>query len=187
MKINFVTANKMKFEIARAYFEQLSGDYELIQCEIDTPEIQDESVEEIARQSAIWAAKETGEPCIKMDVGFFISALNGFPGPFVKYANGWLTQDDFLKLMENKDDRRAYFEDATAIGYPDGTSEVFSLKNRGSIALSKDPENNRWPANLLFIPLGYEHALGSMSDVDQNKYWGDGNWPKLIEFLKHSS
>jgi XTP/dITP diphosphohydrolase len=187
MKINFITTNKMKFEIAKAYFEKLSGDYELLQYEIDTPEIQHESVEEIARQSAIWAAKETGEPCIKMDVGFFINALNGFPGPFVKYANDWLTQEDFLALMEGKDDRSAYFEDATAIGYPDGTSEIFSLKNDGSISLSKDLTNNRWPANLLFIPTGHDSALGSMSDEDQNEYWGDGNWPKLVEFLKQSS
>jgi XTP/dITP diphosphohydrolase len=187
MKINFVTTNKMKFEIAQAYFEKLEGDYELVQYAIDTPEIQDESVEEIARQSAIWAARETGEPCIKMDVGFFITALNGFPGPFVKYANDWLDQDDFLRLMENKNDRSAYFEDATAIGYPDGSSEVFSLKNHGSIAASKNLTETRWPANLLFIPSGYEKTLGSMSDEDQNRYWGDGNWPKLIEFLKQTS
>lgn len=187
MKINFVTTNKMKFEIAQVYFAKLSNDYELAQYEIDTPEIQDRSVEEIARQSAIWAAKETGEPCIKMDVGFFISALNGFPGPFVKYANDWLRQEDFLKLMEEKNDRSAYFEDATAIGYPDGTSEVFSLKNHGSIASVKDLINTRWPANLLFVPDNYSRTLGSMSDDEQNEYWGDGNWPKLIEFLKYSS
>lgn len=187
MKISFVTTNKMKFEIAKAYFEKLSADYELVQYDIATPEIQDKSVEEIARQSAIWAAKETGQPCIKMDVGFFISALNGFPGPFVKYINDWLTQDDFLTLMKDKEDRSAYFEDATAIGYPDGTSKVFSLKNNGSVALSKDPVNNRWPANLLFIPTGHERTLGSMSDESQNEYWGDGNWPELIEYLKLSS
>ena len=186
MKINFVTSNELKFRLAKSYFEKLSGDYELIQYEIDTPEIQDVSVEEVARQSAIWAAKETGLPCIKMDVGFFVPALNGFPGPFVKYVNDWLDQDDFLKLLEGKADRSAYFEDATAIGYPDGTSEVFSLKSHGSIAKDKDPENERWPANLLFIPAGYKQALGSMSDEDQNKYWGDGNWPKLIEFLEKS-
>jgi non-canonical purine NTP pyrophosphatase (RdgB/HAM1 family) len=187
MKINFVTTNKMKFEIAQAYFEKLSDDYELVQYEIDTPEIQGESVEEIARQSAIWAAQQTGEPCIKMDVGFFIPALNGFPGPFVKYVNDWLTQDDFLKLMEDKEDRSAYFEDATAIGYPDGASKVFSVKNHGSLALAKDKVNTRWPVNLLFVPLTYNHALGSLSDDEQNRFWGDGNWPKLIEFLGHSS
>lgn len=186
MKINYVTTNKMKFEIAQAYFAKLSDSFELVQYEIDTPEIQDTATIEIARQSALWAAEKTGEVCIKMDVGFFINALNGFPGPFVKYANDWLTQDDFLALMADKQDRSAYFEDTTAIGYPDGTSEVFSLKNNGSIALSKDRENDRWPANLLFIPEGYNQSLGSMSSEDQNAYWGDGNWPKLVEFLAGS-
>jgi len=187
MRINYVTTNTMKFEIAQAYFAKLPGDYELVQCAIDTPEIQDASVEEIARQSAVWAAKEIGEPCIKMDAGFFITALNGFPGPFVKYINDWLTQDDFLGLLDGKDDRSAYFEDATAIGFPDGSSEVFSLKSHGSISLVKDQHNTRWPANLLFVPTGHDHALGSLSAEEQNKFWGDGNWPRLIEYLKRTS
>jgi XTP/dITP diphosphohydrolase len=187
MKINYVTTNKMKFEIAEAYFKKMSGDYELVQYEIDTPEIQDVSTEEIARQSALWAAKRTGEICVKMDAGFYINALNGFPGPFVKYVNDWLTQEDFLKLLENKSDRTAYFEDATAIAFPDGRSQVFSLKTLGELSTKANPANTKWPANLLFIPEGYDIPLGSMSSKDQNDFWGDGNWPKLIEFLELSS
>ncbi|MEO8691644.1 MAG: non-canonical purine NTP pyrophosphatase [Candidatus Saccharimonas sp.] len=187
MKINYVTTNKMKFEIAQAYFETLSRDYEIVQYEIDTPEIQDVSAVEIARHSALWAAKETGEICIKMDAGFFIASLRGFPGPFVKYVNDWLTQEDYLKLLSDKPDRSAYFEDATAIGFPDGRSEVFSLKTHGSLALESDKNNTRWPANLLFIPDGYSHTLGSMSSEDQNIFWGEGNWPKVIEYLKSNT
>lgn len=186
MKINFVTTNKLKFEIAEAFFENLSGDYELVQYAIDTPEIQDTSVEEIARQSALWAAKETNEPSIKMDVGFFITALNGFPGPFVKYINDWLTQDNILKMMEEYTDRSAYFEDALAIAYPDGSSRVFVNKTLGSLTKQKDLNNTKWPANLLFIPDGLNQTLGSMTDEDQNKFWSDGNWPKLIEFLEEA-
>lgn len=187
MKINYVTTNKMKFEIAEAYFRKLSSEYELVQYEIDTPEVQDISAVEVARQSALWAARETGEICIKMDAGFFIQALNGFPGPFVKYINEWLSQEDFLKLLHDKDDRTAYFEDATAIGYPDGKSKVFSLKAQGSISTTPNLNDTRWPANLLFIPEGFNQPLGSMSVEDQNRFWGDGNWPKVIEYLEHSS
>lgn len=185
MKINFVTTNALKFDIAKGYFGKLAGDYELVQLALDTPEIQDESVEEIARQSAVWAAKESGEPCIKMDVGFAINALNGFPGPFVKYANDWLSQEDVLRLLEDKDDRSAYFDDAMAIAYPDGTSQIFRLKTPGSIARVKHPTNTKWPMNLLFIPDGYSQTLGSMSDEAQTAFWGDGNWPQLIEYLEH--
>ena len=174
----------MKYEIAKAYFRNTTDTYELVQYSIDTPEIQDTSVKEIARQSAVWAAKEIGEPCIKMDVGFFIPTLNGFPGPFVKYINDWLTQADFLKLMEGKVDRSAYFEDAIAVGYPDGSSKVFSTQVHGSIAYTEDPSDPRWPANSLFIPEGYDRALGSLSNEEQNKFWGDGNWPMLIEYLE---
>jgi non-canonical purine NTP pyrophosphatase (RdgB/HAM1 family) len=187
MKINFVTTNKLKFDIAKNFFEKLSGDYELVQYVVDTPEIQDVSVEEIARQSALWAAKETNKPCIKMDVGFFITALNGFPGPFVKYINDWLTQDDILKMMEKKLNRSAYFEDALALAYPDGLSQVFVKKTLGSLAKQKDSNNAKWPANLLFIPEGLDQTLGSMSNEDQNKFWGDGNWPELIKFLEKNN
>ncbi len=187
MKINYVTTNEMKFEIAQAFFKKLSDEYELVQCKIDTPEIQDVSSIEVARHSALWAAKETSEICIKMDAGFYINALNGFPGPFIKYVNDWLRQEDFLKLMEDHDDRTAYFQDATAIGYPDGRSKVFNFKVHGTLSHQSNPTDTKWPANLLFIPEGYDIPLGSMTSDDQNTFWGDGNWPKLIEYLEHST
>ncbi len=184
MKVNYVTTNTMKFEVAQAYFDKLSDDYELVQYKIDTPEIQSTSTIDIARQSALWAAKETGEICIKMDAGFFINALKGFPGPFIKYVNDWLTQEEFLALLSNKDDRSAYFEDATAVAFPDGRSEVFSLKTYGSVSTQINPVSDKWPANLLFIPEGHTEALGFLSPEEQNKFWGDGNWPQVIQFLE---
>lgn len=187
MEINYVTTNSLKFEIAKKYFDKLAGSYTLVQHAIDTPEIQNESVVEIARQSAVWAAKEVGSPCIKKDVGFFIPSLNGFPGPFVKYVNEWLTQSDYLKFMDGKTDRSAYFEDALAIGYPDGTSKVFSIKKYGNIATVEDAINTKWPANSLFIPNGYDKALGTMTQDEQHSYWGDGNWPSLVQYLQSVS
>lgn len=184
MKINFVTTNKMKFEIAEAYFKKLKGDYELVQYEVETPEIQDLSTIEIAKQSALWIAKETRQACIKMDVGFFINALNGFPGPFVKYVNDWLSQDDVLNLLKDKHDRSAYFEDTMAVAFPDGRSEVFSLKYYGQLATEIDTTSGKWPMNLLFIPEGHKKPLGSLSQAAQNKFWGDGNWPSVIKFLE---
>ena len=187
MKVNYVTTNKMKFEIAKAYFEKIDGDYELVECAIETPEVQDVSVEEIARQSALWAARKTGKPCIKLDVGCFIPILNGFPGPFVKYINDWLTQEDYLALLRDKSDRKAYFEGSLAIAYPDGETKVFSQKVFGSIASISDPSASRWPMDALFIPDGYPYTLGKMTDDEQVRFWGDGNWPALVEYLEYSS
>ena len=44
-------------------------------------------------------------PVIKSDVGYFIEALNGFPGPFLRYINDYLTSEEILKLMEDKENR----------------------------------------------------------------------------------
>lgn len=180
--INYLTSNTFKFTIAKNYFDS-RNDYELIQHTFDTPEIQAASSKEVARQAAVFAARKIGEPCIKLDVGFSISALNGFPGPFVKQVNEWLSEEDLLAMLENKDDRTAYFTDATAIGFPDGSSKVFVKNYKGKIAHAGEYKTSNWPANSLFIPEGYSVPLGLMSDVEQEKYWGDGAWTEVIKFL----
>ena len=50
--VHFVTTNSMKFDIARAYFEPLGDSFELKQYAIELPEIQAETVEEVATHSA---------------------------------------------------------------------------------------------------------------------------------------
>lgn len=187
MKINFITTNTLKFEIAKAFFDQHTEEFELVQYAVDTPEIQSDSVEKIAEQSALWATKEIGEPCIKLDVGFFIESLGGFPGPFVKYVNDWLSQDDILRLMQGQTDRTAYFKDALAFVKPDGSVKVFTSKASGSLAMQADINNTKWTMNSLFIPDGYTKTLGSMSDAEQNDYWRDGIWTQLVDYLSTST
>jgi len=184
MKINYLTTNKLKFDIAKQFFDLADG-HELIQLSFQVPEVQDMSCEEIARQSAIFAAKEIGEPCVVMDAGFFITALNGFPGPFVKYVNEWLSEAQLVRLLDETDDRTAYFIDALAVGFPDGTAKVFSHKTMGTLAREGEYESSKWPANSLFIPNNHSYPLGQMSDQDQTNFWHseNTNWQKLIEYL----
>jgi XTP/dITP diphosphohydrolase len=182
MKINHLTTNKLKFKIAQNYFAGLL-EYELVQHSFDTPEIQSNSCEEIARYSAVFAAKAIDEPCIKMDAGFFIPALGGFPGPFVKYVNEWLSEEKYLALMEGETDRSMYFEDATVVAFPDGSSQSFVKKYTGRIAEPGNYTPSKWPANSLFIPDGYDQPLGSLSDEAQEDYWRDGVLPEVVEYL----
>ncbi len=186
MKINYLTTNTLKFKIAKNYFDGLD-EHDLVQYTFEAPEIQHESCEEIARYSAVYAAQQIGEPCVKMDAGFFITALNGFPGPFVKYVNDWLSEEKILALLDGESDRRAKFIDASAIGFPDGTSEVFVREFAGTIAERGEYQPSRWPANSLFIPYGYDIPLGSMSAEEQERYWHGGIWPELIEYLNDVS
>lgn len=184
MKINYLTTNQLKFEIAKQFFESTGG-YELARHSFQVPEVQDASCEEIARRSAIYAAKELGEVCVVTDVGFSINALNGFPGPFVKYVNEWLSEAQLLRMLREDDDRTAYFTDALAVGFPDGTAEVFSHKATGRLAKEGEYSASKWPVNSLFIPDGHSAPLGSMTKQEQTDFWHSEtkNWQELIEYL----
>jgi len=186
MKINYVTTNKFKFTIAEHFFIN-DAEHELVQRVMETPEIQAETCEEVATFSAIYAAKEIGEPCVVMDIGFFIPALNGFPGPFLKYTNKWLSEERLLKMLDETDDRSAYFIDVLAVGFPNGESKLFSRKTDGSLAKAGEYTPSHWPANSLFIPDGHSIPLGSMSDAEQADFWrqSDENWAKLLAFLNN--
>ena len=188
MKINYLTTNNLKFEIAKRFFNAIR-EYELVQLTHHIPEIQDTSCEEIARQSAIHAAQQIGEPCIVMDAGFFIPALNGFPGPFVKYVNEWISEERLLRMLDTNDNRAAYFTDALAVGFPDGTAEVFSHRTMGRLANKSEYRPSKWPANSLFIPDGHTIPLGSLSNEAQTDFWAsqNENWPKLIAYLKEKA
>ena len=185
MKINFATGNSFKYEIAKAFFDKLGPEYELVQYDMEISEIQSHSVEEIAMQAAINIAKEKQEPCIKVDVGFYIEALNGFPGPFIRYINEQLSCEDYLRLLGNTQNRNAYFLDSLAIGYPDGTAKVFTRKTTGSIARSVE-QPGRWPTNDLFVPDGHSQPLGQLSNDEQVAFWGDGSWPDVIKHFAQS-
>lgn len=182
MKINYLTTNKLKFAIAQNYFAGLD-DYELVQHEFEAPEIQADNCREIAQYSAVYAAQQIGEPCVKMDAGFMITALGGFPGPYVKYVNEWLSEEKIQKLLDGEADRSAKFIDATAIGFPDGTSKVFVRELSGTIAERGNYKPSKWPANSLFVPDGYYIPLGMMTTEQQEEYWSGGVWPDIIKYL----
>lgn len=185
MNINLITANQLKFDIARAYFEPLGGEFELKQFAIETPEYQDISVAVVAEQSALWAVEQVGEPCIKSDAGLYIEALNGFPGPFLKYVNDWLGQDGYIRLLHGARSRRAYFQDALAIAFPDGTTKTFVRQKWGVIADHPSANAAGWPANELFIPDGMARPLGALTHDEQVAFWGEGKWPELVDYLRH--
>lgn len=99
----FVTSNRGKAIIARRYLEPFNIFFQ--RQRLDLIEIQSDSVVDIAVAKAKQAFTIIQQPLLVTDDGWFIKALNGFPGPYMKYMNVWLTADDFLKLMHGQRDR----------------------------------------------------------------------------------
>lgn len=72
------------------------------------------------------------QPVVVNDSSWEIPALNGFPGGYMKDIAQWLTAEDFLRLMQDKEDRRIILHDVVV--YCDGGHiEIFKLVRRGVV------------------------------------------------------
>lgn len=188
MKINFVTTNSYKFQVARdTLSKNKNKDIELVQYDIETPEIQEDTVEKVAANSALWVSKEINQTAVAMDVGFCIETLGGFPGPFIKFVNKWLQPNDILSLMRDKKNRKAYFIDALACARPSGDVVVFTEKTEGTIVNVEELADVDWTMDAIFIPNGFSKTLAEMSDEEKNEVWSGSAWSKLAEYIAKAS
>lgn len=123
----FVTRNKWKLmEAQKMLGERIEN------RTIDVPEIQSDSLMEIAAESAKYAYNELREPCFVEDSGLFIHDIKGFPGPYSKYVYGTIGLKGILKLMEGRENRGAEFR--SVIGYANATeTKTFTGRVYGSI------------------------------------------------------
>lgn len=129
----FVTRNRHKFE--EAFNILLPMGIRLKQAPIERIEIQSEDLSEIALIGAKNAVEVLKKPLVVEDAGLFIKSLNGFPGPYSSYVYKTIGVDGILKLMENVNDRSAYFKSAVAFCSPGGKCRVFVGEVHGEIAL----------------------------------------------------
>ena len=96
-KITYVTGNWAKITSAKKVLEPLG--FEVEQIKMETPELQKDSIEEIAAYSAKWASDMLKCSVLKNDSGLCIEALNGFPGPYTHYADDTIKEDGILTVF----------------------------------------------------------------------------------------
>lgn len=121
--VHMLTKNAVKFQIAQDIFSR--DNVPLTQLEQEAIEIQSTDVVEVARFAAISAANTFNVPVFKTDVGFYIHALNGFPGPLIKFATQALSAQDWLNLMAKHADQNLTIRESVVLAFPSGESQVF--------------------------------------------------------------
>lgn len=181
-KIVFVTGNKYKLEIARNVLE--GSEISLTQKNLETPEIQGTDICEIASYSAKWAAEKLRQPVAVTDAGYYIKALNGFPGPFIKYTNQWFSAEDYLKLMEEKKGRTVVIKGCLSYCEPGKEPVTFESLTNAKIAERKGPKGET-PINEIFIPEGFNKTESAMPRKEMVNFWAkvEKYWLKLAEYL----
>jgi len=182
MEIVYVTSNKFKVEVAQKILGPLGVN--VIPKKIYCPEIQDNSIENVSKFSAKYAANELKCPVIKNDSGLVIEALKGFPGPYTTYIEDTIEEGGILKLMQNEDNRKAYFIEVISYCEPGKEPISFTSKTNGIISKEKKGEFG-WSFDRIFMPHGEARTLAEIPDDDRWKFWSDEAYLKLKYFLQN--
>lgn len=117
-KIIFATSNKRKFGEAELGCSPYGINIEMRTLDID--EIQHTDPLKISEHKARTAFEIVGKPVVVTDTFWAIPSLKGFPGAYMKEVTEWFTEQDFLNLLQDKDDKRVMFSEN--ISYFDGTT-----------------------------------------------------------------
>jgi len=121
--IYLVTQNAGKVRAANASFKPYG--IELLPVNRDYPEIQADTSLEIARFTALEAARDYGQPTIREDHSLFINEL-GIPGPYTQYIERKIPAEKLLQILAGARDRSGHFELAAVYAEPDGSYKEFS-------------------------------------------------------------
>jgi XTP/dITP diphosphohydrolase len=183
-KVYLVTGNSKKVDIAQSALSKY--DIAVEQINVDTPEIQSDSVEEVAKASARYASEKTGKAVLKGDFGMSIAAMNGFPGPFVKYINRWFSPKQFANIFYQEENRKACLIDVLAYCEP-GKEPVCFISNSYGHLIDKPRGGNGNMIDSFFIPVGHDKTLAEFSKEESIEYWSNDRYDKFGEFLKKAA
>ena len=182
-EIVFVTHNKGKAQSAEKYFRNLK--FTTYDFELDEPRSED--LKEIATAKVKQAYSIVQKPCIALDTGFFIDALNGFPKTFVNFSLDTIGISGILKLMETQENRNCRFEECLA--YYDGEKiRYFYGKHPGKLAYKVEGENRKEKWSDLWYIFKPNHFEKTLAEMDENEREErrkiDGSYEALREFAK---
>jgi XTP/dITP diphosphohydrolase len=148
LSLLFATSNKNKFAEAQAILGRAGIRVE--QYSARPPELQSDSIEEIARDNLLHVLEEVRRPVFVEDAGMFIHQLNGFPGPYSSYVLRTIGNPGILRLMGDIKERGAVFRSAVAYGGPGQPCIVFVGETQGQI--THQIRGTHWGFDPIFSP-----------------------------------
>lgn len=178
--VHLLTSSTFKIETARLALEPLG--VEVIPVSLHLPEIQADTNLEIARHSALEAAKLLGHPVVREDHGFFLHAVSGFPGPYMAYVEQTVQSDVILRLLDGQD-RSAHFEMALVYATPDGETIEFVSQQACTVANELRPGYKDFGWDQIICLPGKDQAI-SEYPVQMRYPFFTANYPLLIEALQ---
>lgn len=169
METLFVTSNPNK---AREAAEILG--VELINVDLDLPELQELDVVQVAANKAATAREALDAPdslILVEDSGLVVGAWNGLPGALTKWFLWSVGNEGLLRMLSAEKDRSARAICAVAIAAADGSVRVFEGVVEGSIAYEpRGSDGFGWDP--IFVPEGHTKTyaeLGARKHEDSHR------------------
>ena len=167
-EIVFVTHSQGKIATAQRLLKNCN--IRIFDYELDEPRSDD--IDFISRRKVEQAYELVKTPCISLDAGFFIDALNGFPRAFVNYTLDTIGIRGILKLMEGEANRACRFREC--LSYHDGERiHQFHGSHEGTLALQIAGTDSpvKW-SDLwyIFCPGEHTRTLAQLTDAEREHY-----------------
>jgi ribokinase/non-canonical purine NTP pyrophosphatase (RdgB/HAM1 family) len=166
--LTFVTGNKNKLAEVKQILAA-AGDlpFDMTNMKIDLPELQGDP-SEIAAEKCRLAAKEVNGPCLTEDTSLCFNALNGMPGPYIKWFLEKCGHDGLNNMLVGFDDKTAYAQTVVAFTTGPGAEvQVFDGRTDGKIVQPRGPLDFGWDP--VFEPdEGKGKTYAEMTKEDKN-------------------
>lgn len=163
----FITSNKGKVQKATQKLRPLG--FSVVQKDLGYPEIQADTLEEVALQGIAYVQARFKKPFMLEDAGLFIDALQGFPGVYSKYVFFTIGLSGILRLLENIEKRRAVFRSVIAYSTPGSPPIIAIGECKGTIHTVQQGKNG-FGYDPLFLPDGSQRTFGEMTTQEKNMY-----------------
>ncbi len=163
----FITSNKGKVQEATEKLRLLG--FSVVQKDLGYPEVQADSLEEVAAWGATFVSERFDQPFMLEDAGLFIDALQGFPGVYSKYVFFTIGLDGILQLLERIENKKAVFRSVYAYSEP-GKKPLIVLGECNGIISTKKQGTHGFGYDPIFIPNGAEKTFGEMSVKEKNQF-----------------
>lgn len=157
----FLTGNKNKLKEAQGILGNVKG------YEIDLPEIQETDAHIIIENKLAEAKKHKNGEFIIEDTSLYFNAMNGLPGPLIKWFIETIGNEGLWKIISSYDDKTALAK--TIIGYSDneGKLSFFEGVVEGEIVAPRGETNFGWDP--IFKPNGYDKTFAEMNQSEKNE------------------
>jgi XTP/dITP diphosphohydrolase len=166
MKIFFITGNHGKFSEIKQKLGHLN--IEIVKENIGYPEIQADTLEDVAKYGVDDIRKRFNDIFIIEDAGIFIKALDGFPGVYSKFVHSTIGCNGIIKLMSKIKDRSAIFRSIYGYSEPDFDPIFFVGECCGKISESEKGKGG-FGYDPIFIPDGESVTFAEMNTNKKNE------------------